>query len=198
MSVILTHRLLILCMYLITITQSKLSKICSVCYHFMILWVGVHTRDMMMDMIWSTDIHFIIRRITHLGRVTHICVSKLIIIGSDNGLSPGRRQAIIWTNAGILLIGPFGTNFSEFLIEMYTFSFKKMHLKMLPGKRRPCCLGLNVIMGQPMAYIAACCERHWTEHNTSQTHTKKTMMNGIIASIPRTIQWYFTKSLDIS
>ena len=38
--------------------------------------------------------------------MTHICVSNLAIIGSDNGLSPGRRQAIIWTNAGILLIGP--------------------------------------------------------------------------------------------
>ena len=43
--------------------------------------------------------------LTHWGRVTHKCVSKLTIIGSDNGLSPGRRQAIIWTNAGILLIG---------------------------------------------------------------------------------------------
>ena len=38
--------------------------------------------------------------------------------GSDNGLSPGWRQAIIWTNAGILLIGPLGTNFSEILIEI--------------------------------------------------------------------------------
>ena len=42
--------------------------------------------------------------LTHWGRVTHICVSKLIIIGSDNALSPGRRQAIIWTNNCILLI----------------------------------------------------------------------------------------------
>ena len=41
--------------------------------------------------------------LTNWGRVTHICVSKLIIIGSDNGLSPDRRQAIVWTNAGILL-----------------------------------------------------------------------------------------------
>ena len=39
------------------------------------------------------------------SRVTHICVDNLTIIGSDNGLSPGRRQAIIWTNAEILLIG---------------------------------------------------------------------------------------------
>ena len=50
--------------------------------------------------------------LTHWGRVTHICVSKLTIIGSDNDLSPDRRQAIIWTNDGILLIGPLETNFS--------------------------------------------------------------------------------------
>ena len=42
--------------------------------------------------------------LTHWGRVTHICVSELAIIGSDNGLSHGRRQAIIWNNAGLLLI----------------------------------------------------------------------------------------------
>ena len=33
----------------------------------------------------------------------HICIGTLTIIGSDDGLSPGQRQAIIWTNAGILL-----------------------------------------------------------------------------------------------
>ena len=53
------------------------------------------------------------------------------IIGSDNGLSPGRYHAIIWTNAGILLIGPLGTNFNEILITIYAFSFTKIHLKML-------------------------------------------------------------------
>ena len=42
--------------------------------------------------------------LTHWGRVTHICVDNLTIIGSDNGLLPGRRQAIILINAGILLI----------------------------------------------------------------------------------------------
>ena len=77
--------------------------------------------------------------------MTHKCVGKLTSIGSDNGLAPTRRQAIIWTNAGILLIGPLGTNFSEILIEIHTFSFKKMHLKMLSGKWRPFCLGLNVL-----------------------------------------------------
>ena len=56
--------------------------------------------------------------LTHSGRVTHICVNELTIIGSDNGLSPSRRQAITLTNDGILLIGPLGTNFSEILIEI--------------------------------------------------------------------------------
>ena len=83
--------------------------------------------------------------LTHWGRVTHICVGKLSIIGPDNGLSPGRRQAIIRTNAGILLIRPLGTNFSEILIEIIIFSFKKMRFKVSSAKRRPFCLGLNVL-----------------------------------------------------
>ena len=78
----------------------------------------------------------------------YICVSKLSIFGSDNGLSPGRRQAIIWTNAGILLIGPLGTKFNEILIEIHTFSLKKMRLKVSSAKRRPFCLGLNVLIGR--------------------------------------------------
>ena len=89
-------------------------------------------------------LHWIID-LTHWGRVTHICVSKLTIIGSDNGLSPGRRQAIIWTNAGILLIGALGTNVSEISIKICTFSLKKMLLKMSSGQRRPSCLDLNVL-----------------------------------------------------
>ena len=83
--------------------------------------------------------------LTHWGRVTHICVGNIAIIGSDNGLSPGRRQAIIWTKAGILLIGPLGTNFSEILIEIQTFSFKKMHLKMSSAKWCPFWFGLNML-----------------------------------------------------
>ena len=61
--------------------------------------------------------------------------------------SPGRRQAIIWTNAGILLIWPLGTNFNEILIEIHTFSFKKMRLKC-----RPFCLGLSMLRGLVMLY----------------------------------------------
>ena len=83
--------------------------------------------------------------LTHWGRVTHICVADLATIGSENGLSPVRRQAIIWTNAGILLIGPLGTNFSETLIRIQTFSLKKMNLKMSSAKWRSFCLGLDVL-----------------------------------------------------
>ena len=72
--------------------------------------------------------------LTHWGWVTHICISNFAIIGSDNGLSPGLRQAIIWTKAEILLIGPLGTNFSEILIQIHTFSFKKIYLKLLSAK----------------------------------------------------------------
>ena len=77
--------------------------------------------------------------------MTHICVGKLIIIGSDNGLSPGRRQAIIWTNDRILLIGPLGTNINEISNEIHIFSFGKMHLKMSSAKWRLFRLGLNVL-----------------------------------------------------
>ena len=84
-------------------------------------------------------------KLTLWGRVTHICVSKLTIIGSDNGLSPGRRQAIIWTNAKILLIRHLGTNFNEISIEILSFSFITMRLKVSSAKWRPFCLGLNVL-----------------------------------------------------
>ena len=60
--------------------------------------------------------------LTHRGRVTYTCVSKLIIIGPDNGLAPGWRQVIIWTNIGILLIQTLGINFSEILSEIHIFS----------------------------------------------------------------------------
>ena len=110
--------------------------------------------------------------LTHWGRVTHICVSKLAIIGSDNGLSPGRRQAIIWTNAGILLIRTLGTNFSEILSEIHIFSFKKIHLKMSSGKRRPFCLGLNVLI---MHLLSIWAQALWI--NIEEQYIKGTSFN---------------------
>ena len=91
--------------------------------------------------------------VTLWGRTTHICASKLTIIVSDNGLSLGRRQAIIWTNDGILLIETLGTNFNEILIKIHSFSFKNIHLKISPGKWRPLYLGLNVLRGRSAALL---------------------------------------------
>ena len=107
------------------------------CHYWGLLWTGGDSEPSLITL-------------THWGRVTHICVGKLTIIASDNGLSPGRHQAIIWTNAGILLLGPLGTNFNEILIENHTFSFKKLHLKMSSAKWRPFCLGLNVLTHCPL------------------------------------------------
>ena len=106
--------------------------------------------------------HYVIRmgitnyaaNMTHWDRVTYICVSKLISIDTDNGLSLGWHQAIIWANVGILLTGPLGTNFNEILIEIRTFSLKEIHLKMSSGKWLPSCLGLNVLIYE--AYYVTC------------------------------------------
>ena len=129
---------------------------------------------------YAIYLHCILLRktpLTHWGRVTHICVSILTIIGSDNGLSPGRRQAIIWTNAGILLIGPLGTNFSEILIKIHTFSFKKMWLKVSTAKWRPSCLGLNVLIH--------CGYRWHTFGPTNKTHCRYCFKSCIIWNCPK-------------
>ena len=81
--------------------------------------------------------------LTHWGYVTHICISKIIIIHSDNGLLPGRPQAIIWTNSGILLIGPLGINFGQISIKINTFHSK---MKMLSAKWHLFCLCFNELI----------------------------------------------------
>ena len=80
--------------------------------------------------------------------MTHRCVSNnLIIIGPDNGLVPTRRQAIMWANAGIILIRTLGVNFTEILSEINIFWYKKMHLRISSAKRWQFRLGLNVLNG---------------------------------------------------
>ena len=97
-----------------------------------------------------------IRDLILWGWLMHICISKLTVIGSDNGLSPGRHQAIIWTNAGILLmlIRTLGTNFSEMLREIHTFSLKKLHLKISSAILWTFCLCLNVLRLKMSYYFA--------------------------------------------
>ena len=68
-----------------------------------------------------------------------MCIGNLIIIGLDNDLSPSRRQAIIWTSAGLFIISWTLGN-SEISTEMLASSFKKMRLKASSAKQRPFCL----------------------------------------------------------
>ena len=97
----------------------------------------------MVDFCIFVFLFYEVTNLTHWGRVTRISSSKLTIICSDNGLSPDRRQAIIWTNAGIVLIGPLIMTF--YMKICCTFSVKKMYFKMFT-KGRPFCLILKVLI----------------------------------------------------
>ena len=102
---------------------------CTIVRYYVRCWVKNSAADDLAPITIPTALS-----LTHWGWVTHICITKLTIIGSDNGLSPGRCQAITWISAGILSIGPTGTNFDEILIKIHTFSFKKILLKMFVWK----------------------------------------------------------------
>ena len=106
-----------------------------------------------------------------------ICIGDLTIIGSDNGLSPGRWQAIIWTNAGILLIGPLETNFNWIFFEIQKFSYKKMNLKM-SAKWRPFFLNINALTpsGLMMPYdkCIICIHYNWYYNENFDLNVKYT------------------------
>ena len=128
--------------------------------------------------------------LTHWGRGMHICVSKLTIIVSDNGLSPGRRQAIIWTNTGILLIEPYGTNFSEILIAILTFSFTKMSLKVSSAKWHPFCVCLNELIWIKLTTL----EQHCTVYRKATDQTVPPPHRWFLycelwQSIEQTVEW---------
>ena len=119
-------------------------------FFIQLLWNHIYPSYWKYYVLYSYQKNYIDRNklythLTHWGRVTYICVVNLTINGSDNGLSSGRRQAIIWTNAGMLLIAHSGTNFSDILMGIQTFSFNKMHFKMSSAKWRVLFLGLKVL-----------------------------------------------------
>ena len=72
--------------------------------------------------------------------------------------NPRISMTSVKTNAGILFIGPLGTNFSEILIEIQIFSFKKMHLKVSSGKWQPFSLSLNVLRKHKFLHFLESCE----------------------------------------
>ena len=89
----------------------------------------LHAEPLVGNLLFLTFYHCLTLKncsvLTHWGRVWHTCVSNPIIIASNNGLSPDRCQAITWTNAGILLIGLYGTNVGEVLFQIHAFSSKQ-------------------------------------------------------------------------
>ena len=87
------------------------------------LWYIIIVKSSCLAMLVFRNAH----QLTNWGEVTHICVRILTIIVSDNGLSPGRRRAIIATNAAMLLIGHSWSNFSEMWIEIHSFSFNEFN-----------------------------------------------------------------------
>ena len=99
--------------------------------------------------------------------MTNICLSKLAIIGSENGLLPDRRQAIIWINAEILLNRPLGTNFNR---TSYIFiqenAFEKVVCKTASILPRP--LWVNSLLPSD-----AMAKRDPSECNRSETEQKK-------------------------
>ena len=136
--------------------------------------------------------NFVPSHLTHWGRVMHTSVT---IIGSDNGLSSGRRQVVIWTNAGILLSGPSGTNFNESSIEIHTFSFKKNTFENV----KKCCpfrLGLNVLseLQWITKMMRSRCSRSQNGYQVAcQSFAKKAQLPGLSLppSTPLTNMWQF-------
>ena len=83
----------------------------------------------------------------------HICISKLSTIGSVNGLLPAGARPLFEPMLGYWQLN-LGINFNEILIKICTFSFKKMHLKMLSGKWWPFCLCLSVLIDQERPFAS--------------------------------------------
>ena len=100
-------------------------------YHLVLIYYAIR----LLSDNYKNVIHFVRAWFeTEWNRVTRIYVTKLTIIGTDNGLSPEWCQAIILTSACTLIIGPLGTNVSEILIGIQMFSFKEVDLKVLSAK----------------------------------------------------------------
>ena len=122
-----------------------------------------------------------------------------VSIGSDNGLSPIRRQAIIWTNAGVLSIEPLGINFNEILIKIQHFSFTKMHLKISSAKWKPFCSGRNELTVLRWHIILICIFRHkpishhFTGNISKYIFSKETLCNFTeVCSYEPMMDWYRT------
>ena len=149
-----------LCIYWFecTLFLHKLSML-SICYIYIYIYICIY---ILRNKIKFMGIASRCASLTHWGRVTHICVGNITIICSNNGLAPGWRQGIIWSNAGILLTGPFATNINDILGEILTFSFTKRRLIVSSEIWRPFCLDPNVFMKIYNISVIKCVVLSWT------------------------------------
>ena len=108
-------------------TQFRYILYGNICYMFCYEYYGIikaqAAENNTPDLLW--------RNLTQWGRVSHICFSKFTTISFDNGLSPDRHQAIIWTKV------------REIFVKI--FSFQEMHVKISSGKWRSLYLSLSVL-----------------------------------------------------
>ena len=111
-------------------------------------------------------------------------------IGLGNGLVPNRRQAITWTNADLLSIGPLGTNFSESWIEILTFAFKKIRLKTSSVKWRLICPGgeeLIIPFTTKKDYSLTSCQKSFLPKRV--IHNRAMLSNGSLVWNLVSLQW---------
>ena len=132
----------------------------------------IHSYEIISSQTWCFKSHHVLSELKLHTALDIICLHALthfpwcriyasvnrVSIGSDNGLSPARRQAITWNNAGLLSIAPLRTSFSEIWIQILNFALKKMRQKMLSAKWRHLCRGdeLNPWASCQIRKIAGC------------------------------------------
>ena len=90
-----------------------------------------------------------------------------------------RLFSIISTNAGLLSIGPLGTNLSDISIKIQNFSFTKMHLKIVSAKWQPLFPRgneLNMVMMQwYVLFVSLCSQCQFYHRYWQMTHHSSPM-----------------------
>ena len=120
-----------------------------------------------MNQCWCHVASLGLNEITDWGRVTHICISKWTIIGSDNGFVTWSASSHYLNQCWNIINFTLKNRF-QWLIKIHIFSFKKMHLKMLSAEWHLFCLGLNVI-----TEILTCLYRIWIPYHSSNKRERQ-------------------------
>ena len=89
----------------------------------------------------------------------HLCISKLGHHWSDNGLLPTQHQAIIWTNVGLLKIGPLETIFSE--IWIYSFVYTSGHCRRWRSRMEVKIMAGSLFVHCKIAYFYSVTAEKW-------------------------------------